>query len=618
MSFLEPYFRKWGHFIHAASRGGSARWVLLGMLAGLLSGLAAVAFFVSLEGLRHFFLVYLAGLNLPLPSGEDLFHGEPGTYRPWLVPILTASVGILTGFLVSRWIPEPMSGGTDGTDAMIKAFHRQDGQMPVRATLIKSTTAVLTIAGGGSAGREGPMAQLGGCFGSLLANRLGLSVKERRILLLSGAAGGLGAVFRAPLGGAITAVEVLYREDFEAEAILPALISSVTAYSLFTLFFGAVPMLETPEFRFQSAQELPFYIVLALVCALAGRAYLSTFFFIKRTVFEHVRQRAGLVWSMGLGGLLVGMLGVAFPPVLSDGYGWLEMAVLGQLSLVVMLAVFLGKTLATSITLGSGMSGGMFAPALFVGGMCGGVVGQVGHFLLPGVVTQPGGYVLVGMAAFFAGVANAAVGPLIMVCEITQSYGLLVPLMLASALCLVINRDVSLYEHQAENKFDSPAHREDATINVLEELRVQDHFRPGRVIILEEGTTWGALMDVIANTSQFNFPVRGRDDRITGILSIQDVRTILYEQDLCDLLVVKDVARKPVLLRPEDSLYTALMAFVQADVDQIPVVREDIRPETPEVDAHHVLGLINREDVFQAYTQAIPEEKRRACSLRRP
>lgn len=609
MSFLEVHARNWTRVFQALRRGGSGRWVLLGLLAGLLSGAAAVVFFVSLEGLRHLFLVHMAGLDMPLPSGEDLFHGTPGIYRPWLIPILTASVGLLTGLLVSRWIPEPMSG-TDGTDAMIKAFHRQDGHMPLRASLIKSATAVLTIATGGSAGREGPMAQLGGSFGSLLADRLGLSIKERRILLLSGAAGGLGAVFRAPLGGAITAVEVLYREDFEAEAILPALISSVTAYSLFTLFFGAVPMLETPDFRFQSAHELPFYIVLALVCALAGRAYLTTFFFIKRTVFEQVRQRAGLVWSMGLGGLLVGALGVAFPPVLSDGYGWLEMAVLGQLSVVMMLGVFLGKTLATSITLGSGMSGGMFAPALFVGGMCGGVVGQMGHTLLPGVVTQPGSYVLVGMAAFFAGVANAAVGPLIMVCEITQSYGLLAPLMLASALCLVINRNVSLYEHQAENKFDSPAHREDATINVLEELQVRNHFRPGRVIILEEGTSLRVLMDVIANSSQINFPVRGQGDRIVGILSIQDVRTILYEQNLCDLLVAKDLARKPVLLQPEDSLYTALLTFVQADVDQIPVIRDKTN--------HHVLGLINREDVFHAYTEAIPEEKRLTCSLRGP
>jgi len=605
MRFLLLTPRHWGEFFAALRKGGTGRWVTLGFFAGLLSGCAAIVFFISLEGIRHLLLVSLAGLSLPLPSGESLFHGLPTVYRPWLVPVFTTCIGLFTGFLVSRYIPSSAPGGTDGTDAMIQAFHRQEGRMSVRGSLIKAGTSILTIAGGGSAGREGPMAQLGGCFGAWIADRFGLSAKERRILLLSGAAGGLGAVFRAPLGGAITAVEVLYREDFEAEAILPALISSVTAYSLFTLLFGAMPMLETPDFRFQSALELPFYMALALVCAISGRLYLTTFFAVKRRVFQPIQQRGGLMVSMGLGGLAVGVLGVVFPPVLSDGYGWLEMAVLGQLSAVMMLAVFLGKTVATSITLGSGMSGGMFAPALFVGGMSGGIVGQLAHGFFPSVVTQPGGYVLVGMAAFFAGVANAAVGPLIMVCEITQSYGLLAPLMLASAVCLVINRDVSLYENQATNKFDSPAHKEDATINVLEELRVEEYYQPGRVVVLEEGTSWRALMDIIANTPQFNFPVRDKQGRISGLLSLQDVRSVLYETDLCDLLVVKDVARKPITLLTEDSLYTALLAFVQADVNQIPVVRQE--------DGADVLGLLNRENVFRAYAKAIPEEKRVAC-----
>jgi CIC family chloride channel protein len=201
------------------------------------------------------------------------------------------------------------------------------------------------------------------------------------------------------------------------------------------------------------------------------------------------------------------------------------------------------------------------------------------------------------MAAFFAGVANAPIGPLIMVCELTQGYGLLAPLMLSSALCLVLGRKTSLYEHQVETKFDSPAHLDDATINILEGLQVKDFYTPSRVTTLEEGTTLKALTDIIANTAQICFPVRDRTGRFTGILSIHDVRRLLFEEGLFDLVVVHDLAGRVALLKPDDDLYTALLLFVDTDNDQIPVVSPD--------DPHALVGLMNREDVFKAYATTI-------------
>jgi CIC family chloride channel protein len=179
-----------------------------------------------------------------------------------------------------------------------------------------------------------------------------------------------------------------------------------------------------------------------------------------------------------------------------------------------------------------------------------------------------------------------------MVCELTQGYGLLAPLMLASALCLVLNRNISLYENQVDNKFESPAHIDDATINILENLQVKDFYQPGRVTILEEGTSLKALTDIIANTNELYFPVRNYKDEITGILAVQDLRKVLFEDSLYDLLVAKDMARKAVLLAPEDNLYTALLKFVDSDLGQIPVVDYN-NPEK-------ILGLLAREDVFKA------------------
>lgn len=576
----------------------SLRWLAYGVVVGAVTGLVAAAYFWAVEYFRTVLLHDLAGLSLPAPAGEQLHHATPlGAYRPWLVPLFTGAVGLITGYVVQRFIPETVSGGTDGTDATIKAFHQQGGLIRPLVPIIRGVASIFTIASGGSAGREGPITQMGAGLGSWFAQRLKLSARERRLLLLAGAAGGLGAIFRAPLGGALTAVEVIYREDFEAEALLPSIMSSVTAYSVFTFFFGSEPIFGIPHFEFRDPRELFFYTALALACAGAGWLYVRTFRWFKFRIFFPLKEKVGLMWTTALGGLGAGLLGAFFPQVLSGGYGWLELAILGQIPALMLFAIVIGKTMATSMTIGSGMSGGMFAPALFVGGMSGGVVGQLAHQWWPDIARQPGGYVLVGMAAFFAGIAKAPIGPLVMVCELTKGYGLLAPLMLASALCIVLCRKVSLYEHQVDDKFDSPAHVSDATINVLEHLTVEGRFTPSRVTILEEGTTLKALTDIIANTAQICFPVRDRTGRFTGILSIHDVRRLLFEEGLFDLVVVHDLAGRVALLKPDDDLYTALLLFVDTDYDQIPVVSPG--------DPHALVGLMNREDVFKAYATTI-------------
>jgi len=612
MSLITRALNYWTDFAKSYSTVSSFRWLVIGVLVGTLSGFAAVIFFWLVEIGKFVLQHNLAGIVSPEPAGEGIFHGPAGEFRPWLIPVFTTGTALFTGWLVNKFIPEAITGGTDGTDATINAFHNQGGIVRGRVALIRGLSSVLTIASGGSAGREGPITQIGAGIGSWLANKFDFSAKERRLLLLSGAAGGLGAIFRAPLGGALTAVEVIYREDFEAEAILPSVMSSVVSYSIFTFFYGTEPIFGIPRFSFNDPRELIFYAILAFVCAAAGWMYIRTFTVIKYHIFYPLREKIGIMWSMGVGGLAMGLLGILYPytatdgivtgGILSGGYGWLELAILGQIPALGMCYIILGKTLATSVTIGSGMSGGMFAPALFVGGMSGGLVGKAGHHFFPEIVTQPGAYILVGMAAFFAGVANAPIGPLIMVTELTQGYGLLAPLMLASALCLVLSRNVSLYEHQVENKFDSPAHAEDATINVLEQMHVSDFYNPSNVIVLEESTTLKALTDIIANSDQLYFPVRRSEDGwYVGMVSIHNVRNWMFEEDLHDLVVVSDLMSRPVYVRPDYDLYQALLRFVNTDYGQIPVVAQE--------NTSDIIGLINRADVFQAYAEAIAEVK---------
>ena len=595
------FFRRpralWRQLSRRYTQIGLMRWLVLGIVAGLGSGALAIAFHAGLESLTHLLQVELAGLTLPQPSGEAMAGGPAGPYRPWLIPVFTTAVGLVTGLLVSRFIPESLEGVTDGTDAMIRAFHQQGGVIRPAVPALKSATAILTIAAGGSAGQEGPISQLGAGLGSLIAQKLHLTARQRRILLLAGAAGGLGAIFRAPLGGAITAVEVLYSEDFEAEAMLPAVVSSVVAYTLFAFVFGGKAILEAPNYVFSNAFELPFYLALAVVVSLAARLFIRTFFTFKFKLFGPLKKRFGPILPMVLGGLGMGLLGWRFPELCGGGYGWIELAANGRLDMLFLVGLFFGKLLATSLTIGSGLSGGMFAPALFLGGAAGSLVGQVGHMLRPNIVTQPGGYTLVGMATFFAGVAHAPIGPLIMVCEISQGYGLLAPLMLCSAVALVLCDDIHLYENQVDNKFASPAHTADATNNILESVPVASVFTPGRPTILEESVTLKALADVIAGTRAFVFPVKNHQGALTGILAVQDVRRVLFESCLHELVLVRDLMRPPVVIHPDMSLYDALMLFIETDLGQLPVVEAE-QPDT-------VLGLLDRRHVFTAYSSTL-------------
>ena len=573
------------------------RWVFLSIAVGLLSGMAASAYYALVEFGQHYLQVHLAGVASAVASGEGLFSGAPTGYRPWLLPLFTVLTALATGLLVKHLCPESEEGGTDGTDSMIKAFHSQAGKVSLKVTLVKGLTSILTLASGGSAGREGPISLIGGGLASFFSTRLGLSEKERRILLLAGMAGGLGAIFRAPLGGALTAVEVLYAEDFEAEAILPAIISSVVAYSVFNLIYGATPIFSIPAYKLGSPLELVFYAALALICAGAARLHVASFFFIKRRLLGGLKRKIGYLGTIVTGGLGVGLLIMIFPDLMSGGYGVLEQALRGELPLVLMAALILGKSIATSLTIGSGMSGGMFAPSLFIGGMCGGVVGRAAGLVFPGSGPQVGAYGLVGMVAFFAALANASFGPLIMVCEITQSYSLLVPLMLATALSIICSKKFSIYENQAASKFNSPAHYHELTINTLKELQVRDHFSRVEVPVVRENDPVGTLAGLFAHNEARCLPVADANGRITGAVQLRDARFVMYEKRLAGTLVVKDVARQFICVSPKDDLYSDLIRFIDSGLSELPVLDDD--------EAHSILGLLDMEDIFRAYKRAM-------------
>ncbi|MCB2193742.1 MAG: chloride channel protein, partial [Deltaproteobacteria bacterium] len=238
-------------------------------------------------------------------------------------------------------------------------------------------------------------------------------------------------------------------------------------------------------------------------------------------------------------------------------------------------------------------------PTLFIGGMIGGVVGQVGHMLFPEVVTQPGAYVLVGMAAFFSGAAKAPLGALIMVTEMTQSYALLPPLMLVSVIAILFNRGSSIYEMQVANKFSSPAHEGDLTVNVMEELTVGQVFKPDKPFqTLPTSMRFAQLRQAVAASGQAVFPVTDPQGTMTGLLSVTNIRTVLFEDALKDLVVVGELCTPPASLRLDQSLYDALLVFLESGYGQLPVVEQ-------KDGQWRILGMLEHSEVNAAYHREV-------------
>ncbi len=564
------------------------KWVVYGSIVGIVSALGAISFFFCLEWGKFYLFEYLAGYKLSHPAGEHLVHIQVvKPFKRWMLFLLPTIGGLISGFIVYTWAPEAEG---HGTDAMIDSFHNKKGYVRWRVPYVKSLASIMTLATGGSAGREGPIAQIGSGFGSWLAQVLNLSVRDRRILLLAGCAGGLGAIFRAPIGGALTAVEVLYREDFESEAIVPCVISSVVSYSIFTMVFGHQPIFETPPEQFKNPMELLFYVGLGLMCVPFGFLYVKAFYGLRDKFFRPLPLKRH--FKPAIGGLLVGLIGMWCPQVLSGGYGTIQQALYGNLSVTLMLTLAVFKIFATSFTISSGGSGGVFGPSLYIGAMVGGVIGQLSYQYFPDIITHPGAFSLVGMGAFFAGVAKAPLGALMMVSEMTQGYGLLVPLIFTSTIAIILSQKWHLYEKQVLNKFHSPAHRADAVVNVLQELQVEDVCSKDRdVTMLPEDMNLGDLKRLMLRTKESFLPVVNQDFKLKGILSLPNVRNIVFEDILSDLLVVAELMSSPVSVKWNETLDQALIKFLKSGYYQLPITNDDGILE----------GILKLDEVISAY-----------------
>lgn len=434
------------------------RLIFIGLIVGAVSGLGAVFFFKGIEIGSTFLLKNILGYQYPT---EGMSFDAAAAWVPpdviWLIlPILTIGA-LISGLIVWKFAPEAEG---HGTDAALKAYHG-DGKIRWRVPFVKALSAIITISSGGSAGCEGPTAQISAGFGSILADVLHLSPRERRIAIAVGIGGGVGAIFKAPLGGAILAAEILYLRDFKYDVMLPAFVSSLTGFAIFGLFEGFNPLFGMIAFEW-TAVQLPLFLLLGVLSGGVGILYIKSFYGTK-AIFDKMEKKYHIpkflkpVMGAGILGLVIIALAYISPTTfiagigcLGAGYGFVQLALYNLLPVAVIILLPFLKILATSLTIGSGASGGVFAPGLSIGGFLGGAVAGILHILLPEVVQVSAipVFVIIGMIAVFGGVSHAPVAVLLMVLEMTGSFTLAIPAVISVTVAVILMRDITIFKEQ--------------------------------------------------------------------------------------------------------------------------------------------------------------------------
>ncbi|HID26498.1 MAG TPA: CBS domain-containing protein, partial [Methanosarcinales archaeon] len=483
--------------------------------------------------------------------------------------------------------------------AVINSFHNNRGIIRQRVPIIKAISSAITIGTGGSAGREGPVAQIGAGFGSILANKLKLSDHDRRLMVVCGAAGGIGSIFKSPFGGALFAIEVLYRRDFEIEGIVPAFVSSIIAYSIFSSIFGWGSLFKTLPFKFNHPVELIFYAILGVSAGLVSILYIKIFY-VMRDLFRKIPIKNH--FKPAIGGLFLGIFVLFLQKILGKhaldlygtGYGLIQMAIDREVTLtisIMLILVFL-KIIATAFTISSGGSGGVFAPTLVIGALLGGAFGKHILMIFPNLINDPSSFVLVGMAAMLAGAAKVPVTSIIMVSELTGNYNLLPALMFSATISYVISGEWSLYEKQVPSRVESPAHRRELTIDVLDNAKVRDAMVQKLITVLPTSSV-ETVLNLVHKYGYIGYPVVLKGD-LVGIVTFEDAEKVSPKARK-KVKVGEIMTKNLIVTYPDESLESALRKLVTYKIGRLPVVDHNNNKK--------LLGLITKFDIIRAHAK---------------
>ncbi|HHW09320.1 MAG TPA: CBS domain-containing protein [Firmicutes bacterium] len=554
--------------------------VLLALLVGLGSGLFTMLFLLAIQWLQY--LVF---------GGVRPVMGMEGGTLPFIYLFIPAAGGLGVGLLV-HFAAREAAG--HGIPEVMEAVALRGGIIRPRYIVVKTLASALCIGTGGSAGRVGPVVQIGAGVGSVLGQLFRLSEAMTRTLTACGAAAGIAAIFNAPVAGVFFAQELIlgeYTAGTFSLIVMAAVVSSVVGQ----VCFGDKVTFQVPEYSLVSYHELVFYVILGMIAALAA-VFFVRFFYTMHDAWSKVNFWPAYL-NPAAGGLLLGLIGLFCPRILSIGdFPAMEAVLHNRLWWQMLLILALMKMFSTSLTLGSGGSGGVFAPSLYVGAMLGGAFGTLVHALAPESTALPGAYALVGMGAFFAGSAQAPMTAIVMLFELTHDYRIILPLMVSCVISSMIYARLSpgsIYTLKLQRRGINLQAGKD--VNIMRSVTVAEAMSsPVETVTVNE--TIGEVIKQMQASRHNGFPVVDEEGGLVGMITLQDIRNTPLAHRLETL--VKEVMSTDLLVAyPEETLDAVIGRFSYRDVGRLPVV-----------DSRHpgrLVGMITRSDIIRAYNRAV-------------
>ena len=562
------------------------------LIVGLGTGLGAVAFRYLIQGVEW--------------VGYDWFPVITAGWGKAYVLIIPAIGGLIVGPLVYFFAREAKG---HGVPEVMEAVALRGGRIRPIVAVVKSLASAISIGSGGSVGREGPIVQIGSALGSSLGQKLGLSDDRIRNLVACGAAGGIAATFNAPIAGVVFALEIILGE-FSVKYFSSVVVSAVTASVIGRAVFGDIPAFHIPiDYGINSLWEFAFYPVLGLAAAIVGAGFVYLLYW-SEDVFDNWKSVPEWV-QPAIGGVLLGVVALSYPAltgitwdrmpqVYNVGYEIIESALANQLALGAVLILLVLKMIVTSLTLGSGGSGGVFAPALFMGAMFGTAFELVVNMLSPGVAAPPGAYALVGMAALFAATAHAPLTAVLILFELTGDYKIMLPLMftvvIATLFAQKLLKGESIYSLKLTRRGVRIQHGRD--VDVLQGVLVNEVMTRDIHTITKDVNLKG-LSRVFNKTRHHGIAILDGQGKLWGMVTISDLEYAIHNGKALSITTVGEIGtpyEKLSMIYPDESIGDALNKMSRRGFGRLPVISRD--------DSRHLLGLVQRRDIVESYQLA--------------
>jgi CIC family chloride channel protein len=559
------------------------RLTLLAVLIGLLGGLASVLFKIMIQFFQTLF--WRAPKILEAVSSQ-----------PWYWTILIPAVGgLIIGPIIYYGAREAKG---HGVPEIMESLIFRGGRIRNQVVAVKALASSICIGSGGSVGREGPIVQISSSLASTVGQLFRIKERGMRTLVAAGAAAGIGGTFNAPIAGALFAVEILLGE-FGVFSFSPIIIASVISTLTSRLIIGDFSAFTVPKYTLVSVWEIGPYILLGIISGLIAIIFIKALYFFEDR-FDSLRIHP--LMKPVLGGLLIGAIGLGLPQIFGVGYDSIDATLQNQLGLWLALLLIFAKILSTSLTLGSGGSGGIFAPSLFMGAMTGNFIGSVFHHYFPSSVSSPGAFSLVGMGAVVAAATHAPITAIVIIFELTGDYKIILPLMLSSIIASFMTVGLhkeSIYTMKLKRR--GILLKEGREVNILRSLKAKDFISHDYVKFLNTEHV-GNIIDQALGSTHHAFQIVDPENNYVGCFSLNQLKKVVLQKELLDsLIIAEDLAVPGIHIHYEDNLERAMEIFGREDVAEIPLLKEK-----------KFIGVVKRKDVIEAYNNEIA--KREAAS----